>query len=142
MRRCTFDLTSQVVDLDLHDRAAARVGHERPGEGEHPRHERRDDRLHARLLPGRERPAPREKCPMWSQTPISSCGYVAKRRLLSLHKGVHRLKEKAMERKPLLLSTFVDIRQRTLSFPLARRFYIPRDRMMEKHVLYRIWGLL
>lgn len=31
-----FDLPRQAVDLDLHDRAAARVGHEHPGEGEYP----------------------------------------------------------------------------------------------------------
>ena len=47
-----------------------------------------------------------------------------------------------MEREPLLLPVFIDIRQPALSFPFARRFYIPRDRMMAKYVLYLIWGLL
>ena len=47
----SLDPPRQVVEFELHDRAAARIEHEHPGEGEHPRRERRDDRLHARLLP-------------------------------------------------------------------------------------------
>lgn len=84
-----LDPPRQGVDLDLHDREAARVGHEHPERVSTPVTSAAMTDSVRTFSPDGNAPSLGEKCRWWSQTVMSSCVYVAKRRLPSLYEGVH-----------------------------------------------------